>query len=84
MLLPQCDGLRQVAETAGFDLDVSAERTAATWAPNGNVEEAEVYDIYVYLYYIDRHRKLDCIMPWFPGDLYPELQQIVAQNKCRM
>lgn len=40
--------------------------------------------ICVYVYYIERHRKLDCIMPWFPGDLYPELQQIVAQNKCRM
>ena len=29
MLLPQCD-LRQVAEGAGFDLEVSAERAAAT------------------------------------------------------
>ena len=29
MLLPQCD-LRQVAEGAGFDLEFSAERAAAT------------------------------------------------------
>ena len=55
MLLPQCDGLRQVAETAGFDLEVSAERAAATGLPAFcrkfpleqmvNVEEAEMYII---------------------------------------